>query len=228
MKNGNTSTSHKILSFVGIVLCVILVPILLINLTLIAKSYINKDEVPQIGGFVPLVVLTDSMEPVIDGGDLIICRTIDPKEIKEKDIIAFIDPAGNGTSILTHRVVEIVEQDGSRYFRTKGDFNNIEDKDLVPAEDLIGLYKSRIPAAGHVAMFMQSTPGLILCVVLPIVLLVAYDFIRRRLYEKNQKTDTDALMAELEALRAEKAEKEAAAAVTETEPAAEVADEATE
>jgi signal peptidase len=184
--------------------------------------------VPQIGGFVPLIVLTDSMEPVIDGGDLIICRTIDPKEIKEKDIIAFIDPAGNGTSILTHRVVEIVEQDGSRYFRTKGDFNNIEDKDLVPAEDLIGVYKSRIPAAGHVAMFMQSTPGLILCVVLPIVLLVAYDFIRRRLYEKNQKTDTDALMAELEALRAEKAEKEAAAAVTETEPAAEVADEATE
>jgi signal peptidase len=228
MKNGNTSASHKILSIVGIVLCVILVPILLINLTLIAKSYINKDEVPQIGGFVPLIVLTDSMEPVIDGGDLIICRTIDPKEIKEKDIIAFIDPAGNGTSILTHRVVEIVEQDGSRYFRTKGDFNNIEDKDLVPAEDLIGVYKSRIPAAGHVAMFMQSTPGLILCVVLPIVLLVAYDFIRRRLYEKNQKTDTDALMAELEALRAEKAEKEAAAAVTETEPAAEVADEATE
>ena len=84
MKNGNTSASHKILSIVGIVLCVILVPILLINLTLIAKSYINKDEVPHIGGFVPLIVLTDSMEPVIDGGDLIICRTIDPKEIKEK------------------------------------------------------------------------------------------------------------------------------------------------
>lgn len=228
MAKGNTSTSHKILSIVGIVLCVILVPILLINLTLIAKSYINKDEVPHIGGYVPLIVLTDSMEPVIDGGDLIICRTTDPKEIKVKDIIAFIDPAGNGTSILTHRVIEVVEQDGALFFRTQGDFNNTADKDLVPAEDLIGLYKSRIPDAGHVAMFMQSTPGLILCVVLPIVLLVAYDFIRRRLYEKNHKTDTDALLAELEALRAEKAEKEALVEVVETETTAEVADEVTE
>ena len=220
--------AQKALTIIGIVLCVILIPILLINCTLIVKSFINKDEVPRIGKTMPLIVLTDSMYPEIKSGDVIVCREVDPEDIEVGDVISFYDPAGNGTSILTHRVVEIVEQDGSRYFRTKGDFNNIEDKDLVPAEDLIGLYKSRIPAAGHVAMFMQSTPGLILCVVLPIVLLVAYDFIRRRLYEKNQKTDTDALMAELEALRAEKAEKEAAAAVTETEPAAEVADEATE
>ena len=55
---------------------------------------------------------------------------------------------------------------------------------------------------------MQSTTGLILCVVIPIVLLVAYDFLRRRIYEKNNKQDTDALLAELEALRAEKAAKD--------------------
>lgn len=54
-------------------------------------------------------------------------------------------------------------------------------------------------------MFMQTTTGLIVCVVLPIVLLVAYDVIRRQIYEKNKKADTDALLAELEALRAEKA-----------------------
>ena len=59
-------------------------------------------------------------------------------------------------------------------------------------------------------MFMQSTAGLIICGVLPIILLVGYDIIRRRIYEKNNKQDTDALLAELEALRAEKAEKEKA------------------
>lgn len=69
----------------------------------------------------------------------------------------------------------------------------------------------RIAGAGHIAMFMQSTAGLIICVVLPIILLVGYDIIRRRIYEKNNKQDTDALLAELEALRAEKAEKEKAA-----------------
>ena len=40
---------------VGAALCVILIPILLINLTLIAKSYINKDQVPSIGGRLPQI-----------------------------------------------------------------------------------------------------------------------------------------------------------------------------
>lgn len=54
-------------------------------------------------------------------------------------------------------------------------------------------------------MFMQTTTGLIVCVILPIILLVGYDIIRRRIYEKKNQTDTDALLAELEELKAEKA-----------------------
>ena len=211
MVKEKTSTAHKILTIVGTVLCIILIPILLINITLIAKSYINKDEVPSIGGTFPLIVLTDSMYPDIKSGDLIICNTAEAEDVKVNDVISFFDPAGNGTSIVTHRVIEIVEEDGEILFRTRGDNNNTEDKELVPAENLVGVYKMRIAGAGHIAMFMQSTAGLIVCVVLPIILLVGYDLVRRRIYEKSKKEDTDALLAELEALRAEKAEKEKAA-----------------
>ena len=211
MTKKKTSVTHRVLTIVGTVLCIILIPILLINITLIAKSYINKDEVPSIGGTFPLIVLTDSMVPEIYSGDLIICKTADAEDIEVNDVISFFDPAGNGTSIVTHRVIEIVEEDGEILFRTRGDNNNTEDKELVPAENLVGVYKMRIAGAGHIAMFMQSTAGLIICVVLPIILLVGYDIIRRRIYEKNNKQDTDALLAELEALRAEKAEKEKAA-----------------
>ena len=214
MTKEKTSTIHKILTIIGTILCIILIPILIINITLIAKSFINKDEVPSIGGTLPLIVLTDSMYPEIESGDLIICHTAEAKDIKVNDIISFFDPAGNGTSIVTHRVIEIVEENGEIFFRTRGDYNNTEDKELVPAENLVGVYKTRIAGAGHVAMFMQSTAGLIICVVLPIILLVGYDIIRRRIYEKNNKQDTDALLAELEALRAEKAEKEKAAVGT--------------
>ena len=63
---------------------------------------------------------------------------------------------------------------------------------------------------GNVAMFMQTTPGLILCVVCPVLLMVGYDMLRRKKYEKAKQQDTDALLAELEALRALKAEKEKA------------------
>lgn len=217
MAKSNTSKSNKILTIIGIILCVILIPILIINLTLIVKSYTNKDAVPSIGGTFPLIVLTDSMYPAIESGDLIICHTIDAEDVKVDDVISFFDPAGNGTSIVTHRVIEIVEDGGEVSFRTRGDNNNTEDKSLVPADKLVGVYKSRIPNAGHVAMFMQSTTGLIVCVVLPIILLVGYDVIRRRVYEKNKKDDTAALMAELEALRAEKAKAEAASAEGENE-----------
>lgn len=207
MTKEKTTKSHKIFSAIGIVLCVILIPILIINITLIIRSTAGESEVPSVGGYFPLIVLTDSMNPEIKSGDLIICNTIEAENVKEKDVIAFFDPAGNGSTIVTHRVIEIVSQDGKLLFKTKGDNNNIEDRDLVPAENLVGIYKTRIAGAGNIAMFMQTTTGLIVCVVLPIILLVGYDIIRRRMYEKKMQTDTDALLAELEALKAEKAKK---------------------
>ena len=209
MEKTNTSATHKIFTVIGTILCIILIPILVVNITLIVKSYVNKDQVPSVGGYLPLIVLTDSMYPVIESGDLIICRETPAEEIAVGDVISFFDPAGNGQSVVTHRVIEVVTQeDGTLAFRTRGDNNNTEDKDLVPAENLVAVYQSRIGGAGNVAMFMQSTTGLVVCVVLPIVLLVAYDVIRRRIYEKNKKDDNAALLAELEALRAEKAAKD--------------------
>lgn len=159
MAKEKTSAAHKALTIVGIILCVILIPILLINLTLIAKSYLNKDEVPNISGTTPLIVLTDSMYPVIESGDLIICKGAEAEEIQVGDIIAFFDPAGNGTTIVTHRVIEVVEEQGQLAWRTKGDNNNTEDRLPVTADKLVAVYEgTRIPGFGNVALFMQSTP----------------------------------------------------------------------
>ena len=199
---------QKVLTIIGTVLCIILLPILIINLTLIVKSYINTDEVPSLGGVFPMIVLTDSMYPEIAAGDLIICHTADPEEIRVDDVISFFDPMGSGTAVVTHRVMEIVEKDGEISFRTKGDNNNAEDQVLVPADSLIGTYKTRIPGLGHVAMFMQTTPGLIVCVVCPVLLMVGFDMLRRKKYEKAKEQDTEALLAELEELRRLKEEKE--------------------
>ena len=207
-----TTLLHKILTVVGIVLCVILLPILIINITLIIKSYTSPDEVPTIGGWAPLIVLTDSMkggEANINGGDLIFVKSGAPEEVAVGDVIAFFDPASKSGSILTHRVVRVeTAEDGSLEFITKGDANNTEDKDAVPEANLVGEYQFRIAGAGTVAMFMQTTEGLIVCVVIPLVLLIGYDMVRRKLYEKSKKKDTDALLAELEALKAEKAKQE--------------------
>ena len=210
-KNTTTKSSevwHHVLTVVGTVLCIILIPILIINCILIVKSF-TSEEVPNVAGTLPLIVLTDSMYPVIESGDLIICHTAEAEEIEVGDVIAFFDPAGNGSSIVTHRVIEVTEQNGNPAWRTKGDNNNTEDRLLVPADKLVAIYEgTRIAGAGNVALFMQTTPGLIVCVVCPILLLVGYDMIRRRIYEKSNKEDTDKLLAELEELRRLKAEKE--------------------
>ena len=208
-KKMTEESRQKLLTIIGAVLCVILIPILIVNLTLIIKSYVHEDQVPGIGGYSPLIVLTDSMLPEISSGDLIIVQQTDPAEVKVGDVISFFDPAGNGTSVVTHRVIELVTEDGVTKWRTRGDNNNTEDRELVPMDNLVGLWKgTRIAGAGNVAMFLQSTPGLIVCIACPIALLVGYDVLRRRKYEKAQKQDTDALLAELEQLRALKAQAE--------------------
>lgn len=208
-QNKDKSTrTHKVLTIVGTVLCVILIPILIVNCILIVKSFVS-DDVPSIGGATPLIVLTDSMYPVIESGDLIICETAEPKDIKVGDVISFFDPAGNGTSIVTHRVIEITEENGKLAWRTKGDNNNTEDKLAVTEDKLVAVYDgTRLPGLGNVALFMQSTPGLIVCVVCPILILVGYDIIRRKLYEKANKKDNEELMKEIEELRRLKAERE--------------------
>lgn len=197
------SWRHMFLTILGTVLCIILIPILIMNISLIVKSYTNSDKVPSVGGYLPLIVLTDSMYPEIQSGDLIICHTIDPEEVAAGDVIAFFDPAGNGTSVVTHRVVEITRENGEIAFITKGDANNAEDQMPVPAGSLVGQYRTRIAGAGNIAMFMQTTTGLIVCVGVPLVLLIGYDVLRRRRYEKSRKADTDALLRELEELRSQ-------------------------
>lgn len=212
---------QKVLTIIGAVLCVILIPILVINVTLIVKSFVNQDEVPSVGGYLPLFVLTDSMYPEIESGDLIICQTIDPSEIKVGDVISFFDPEGNGTSVVTHKVIEILNEDGTPSFRTQGTNNNTPDALPVPAENLVGIYRTRIPGAGSVAMFLQTTPGLIVCIVLPVGIFVAYEVIRRRKFDKEKQEDTKALLAELELLRAQQAANQAKPAETPEETPAE-------
>lgn len=194
-------------TILGIIFCVILIPILISNLILIIKGYTNPGEIPGYGKTKPLIVLTDSMEPTIKSGDLILIKVIDFDDVEEGDIISFFESAKERTTTVTHRVKTIIYDDNGNKveFITKGDANNIEDGDRVTKDMLIGVYKSRIPLLGDIAIFLKSTPGLIVAILVPLGLLVGYDVIRRKLYDKKNEEDTNELLKELELLRAEKA-----------------------
>lgn len=199
-----TKSKSVIITLICILICVVLLPLLIINVTLITKSFTNKDEVPNFGNLIPMIVLTDSMYPEINSGDLIILNKIETEKVKIGDIITFFEPSGKDTSAITHRVIEITTKDNKIAFKTKGDSNNTEDKELVTEEELIGIYKFKISGLGNIAIFMSTTKGLIICIAIPLILLFGYDIISRKKYDEKLKEDKEALIAELERLKAEK------------------------
>jgi len=143
-----------------IIALLIAVPGLLIsfaNFTLIAKSYRYPDRVPTFMGVAPLIVLSDSMAPTFQNNDLIFIKKAAAEELNVYDIIAF-HPAG-GTTVVTHRIIEIGEEDGSWAFITKGDANIIADVDAVHADQVVGKYRGHIGSAGASLIFLYSPLG---------------------------------------------------------------------
>lgn len=96
MDDKKSTLGHRILTGVGIALCVILVPMLIINCTLLIKGWTNKDEVPTLFGYAPMIVLTDSMvgnnKDNFSGGDLIFVKTLMPEEVKKATLFPFSIP----------------------------------------------------------------------------------------------------------------------------------------
>lgn len=126
--------------------------------------------VPQvIGASQAYVVLSDSMSPSIQGGDVVVVDGAQPGEIETGDVITYESPGGD--QLVTHRVVELVQQDGQTELRTKGDANEEADQQLVAPSAVVGTVWFHIPWIGYVIQFGSSGLGTLLLVVVPAVLL---------------------------------------------------------
>lgn len=163
----NKEKNVNIFGIIKIIFLVIAVLLLIIGVSIIYKANKYPDKVPDIFGIKPFIVLSGSMETEIYTGDLVFVKEIDASTIKEKDIIAF---RNDENTVTTHRVIEIVKQNGQTLFRTKGDANNSEDDSLVSFDKVEGIYVSKISKVGNMLMFLQQPMGLI---VVLLVILVA-------------------------------------------------------
>ncbi len=196
-------TLQKILTVIGAVLCVVFGFMLICNLVIIIKGAVNPDIPPSVFGTTPLVVLSGSMSgdapDHIEVGDLVFVVKTKAEELKKEDIIAFMKDG----SVTTHRIIDIAtDENGKLLFTTKGDANNTEDMDPVSEDDIVGIFKSRIPKVGDFALFMQTPLGMIIFVGVPLLAFIIYDIVRRQLYANKENKKTAELEAELERLRA--------------------------
>lgn len=154
------------------VACIILIPILLMNLYIMFQAKTNVEEVPSVFGYKPFIVLSGSMETEIKRGDLIITKIVDPTKLGVDDVIAFRDAE---ETITTHRIIDIVERNGETYFITKGDNNSSQDQNLVELSDVEGIYIMRIPGIGSM-MKSLSEPTTILIIGLGITIIFVISF----------------------------------------------------
>ena len=139
-----------------------------------------------------VVVISDSMEPTIDIGDLLVIQGKDPADIENGTIILY-DSRGLWPNFyvpepIVHRVVEKYynNSDEKWYFITKGDNNANTDPPgsggieiPVPEDRVIGVVKLIIPKIGKIKMIIEDVndevPGLstIILVGLSIALLLS-------------------------------------------------------
>ena len=111
------------------------------------------------------VVVSGSMEPTIKTGSVAFTKTVDPKNLKSGDIIAFTSPSDSKDTIL-HRVNSISSTD-PLLFKTKGDNNNDIDAWDVQDVGVKGVYFFAIPYLGSLAALLRQPWGFAVVVGIP-------------------------------------------------------------
>ncbi len=147
---------------INIAVYIILIPIITFNLILIIKSIINPDKIPEIFGIKNFIIVSGSMEPEIMIGDAIFIKEVDEEEIKENDIISF----KQNNEITTHRVIDITEENGTKYYTTKGDSNEIEDREKITYKQIEGKFLFKSSKYGAVIEILQNKVILVVLIIL--------------------------------------------------------------
>ncbi len=206
-------------NIVGIILMAVFLPIIIINMVLVIKGAVHKDQVPMIFNRAPLVVATDSMTKghfsgndgeytgAFNKNDLIIVRKVDPEKLEIGDIATYM----NGRKeVVTHRIIDKqLAPDGKIEYTFKGDNSPSQDAEAVIPEQIVGKYEGhRFAFIGWVIMQIQKPVGIITLILLPVAVFFIVVLIQKQRENKVDASKTAALEAEIERLKNEKKENE--------------------
>ena len=175
----------KLKKILNTIIDIFIVLILIVSILVVVLSLTSKSSgVPNIFGYTPMNVASYSMEPTINKGDLIFSKvTIDTDyEYKVGDIVTFPIEIENIVTFNTHRIVEVIEDDGITYYKTQGDnkdTNPVADEEMQTSASIVAVYTgTKIPGIGNFFGFIRTQLGFFLCVLLPMILFFVYEAIR--------------------------------------------------
>lgn len=139
-------------------------------------------------GFKGYVILTDSMEPKLVPNDFVFITAYDFDDLKEGDIVAFVDPNDN---VVVHYMAEwTVNERGDKCFRTRpADPEASMDYWRITKDKFVGIYSGRIPKLGGVLRVVGSPIGLIAIVVIGVSIYLIVHIVKKDNKEKKQKEE---------------------------------------
>ena len=173
--------------------------------TIISVNTFNRQD-RSLMGYKAFIVLSDSMSATdFDAGDLVLTKDVNPAELQEGDIIAYIsENPDNYGEVVTHKI-RTVNPDGT--FTTYGTTTDTDDAYPVSWEQVLGKYDRAIPKIGAFFNFLKTTPGYICCIFVPFALLIMMQGLNTvklfKQYKREQQEDIDRQKAELEQERLE-------------------------
>ena len=164
------------LKFIGdIFITLIIVLSVLVTLFSIITS---KDGIPNVNGYSPFSIQSNSMAPALKKGDMIITHNkINFNDLKVNDIISFYSSENGSNIIKTHRIVNIIDNNNVRLYETKGDNNDTSDKVYITETDVIGKMVIRIPFLGAIIDFFKNKWIFLFLIVIPLSGIFIYQII---------------------------------------------------
>lgn len=177
--------------------------------TIISVSTFDRAD-RNLFGYKAFIVLSDSMSKTdFSAGDLVLVKAVDPSTLKEGDIIAYTSQnTSNYGETVTHKIRKLTtDANGEPGFVTYGTTTDTDDETVVTYPYVLGKYSSHIPKVGAFFQFLKSTPGYIVCILIPFLLLILLEGVRCiRLFRKYKAEQQAELQAERDKIEADRAE----------------------
>lgn len=213
-ENNKSSVLQKIASVASWVLLGI--TLLVMAFTIFSTVMFNRAD-RKIFGVSLMIVQSDSMKKTdFAAGDLIFIKEVDPETLKVGDIICFTSQDKESfNETVTHKIkerttkTEVIDGTVIEYdvFITYGTTTGTQDKTPVTYEWIKGKYVGKVPYVGHVFSFLKTPAGYVCIILVPFVLLIAYQIFNAvRAIKAYRGEQTSELKQERKNLELERAE----------------------
>jgi len=164
-------TPARVARVLGNILFYCVVALMLLLVVFLVQGRL-MDGPPRVFGHQLYIVLGGSMSPAFEAGSIVAVKPVDPSTLAVGDVISF--RMREDGMLTTHRIVG-VSTEGALRFTTRGDANDADDPNPVPAGNVVGRVALAVPYAGYVVNFAGTLYGLIFLVIVPGAVIIAFE-----------------------------------------------------